>query len=178
MPKKKTIKVNKTLKWLIVLLVSVILLFAVSMLLDYIAISKDKATFKKAENDVITVQSELEKTNPQMKTEINKFCSQDNEKFGGGNLNCIIELRSVDSYPKEEMLLYTKNNQSAVQKSGFIQTREPDYNSLFETGSVERKDSSYNCRIYYDSSIGPKTDKYNFVFRCVDQVQKFIYPEK
>lgn len=183
MPKKKNKKKDKQYSqtWLITLIAVIIFFIFAKMMVGLIATTRDKSNFSRIEKDILSVKTELSKTNPLMTTEIKKYCHQDNEKFGGGNLNCIVELRSNSSYAKEEMLSHTKKNQEALINAGYSQLREPDYNSLFETGSIERKGRSEACRLYYDSSNEPnidKKDRYYLVFRCAEQVNKFIYPVK
>ncbi len=183
MPKKKNKKPKKqySQSWLVKLTIVVVLVILLKVTIGYIATARDKANFKRIEKDVLTAQSALKNINPYMNTQIKKYCHQDEEKFGGGNLNCIVELRATSSYDEEDALKSTKNNHQAIVNAGYNQIQEPNYNSLFETGSVEKKGKGEACRIYYEQSNEPKVDKkskYTFVFKCAEQVSKFIYPNE
>lgn len=178
MAKKRQKSKIKLPYWLLSLLVLFVLIFSLKVLSGYIATSRDKADFKKIEQDIVAVQTELQKNSPQIPTTVRKYCHQDVEKFGGGSLNCIVEIRSNSSYLEREMLRYTKENQEAVLRAGFTQTREPNHDSLFYVGSLEKKDSKATCRLNYDSdlsSLKETEDKYYFSFRCAKKVHKFIY---
>ncbi|OGL30381.1 hypothetical protein A3F37_00705 [Candidatus Saccharibacteria bacterium RIFCSPHIGHO2_12_FULL_41_12] len=180
MPKKKSNKKSKSYSqsWLIKLSIFIILLIILKITVGYIATIRDKANFKKIEKDVLTVQSELQKKNPQINTVVNRYCEERKFKFDSPEKFCTVKIKSERSYSEEELLKNTQLNNDAVINSGFVQTRQPDYKNIFYTGSVEKKSNGASCRLDYDSdlsSLKEKVDKYYFSFSCTRKVHKFIY---
>jgi len=156
------------------ILVALALAAVVYKAYSYFYFDRERTAFQNIDKDMNGVIVGIESDNTIANVQETKYCQNDQEKYGGGQLRCLISVKANIQNAENERPNSVNKFVQALKAGGFIQQVPLTYQEQHATGQYLHQSSGSSCypsyRVQDDGSL-------TLSFYCVRPARKAIFPK-
>ena len=170
----KSLSLKKLLSIVGAVLLVLFLAFGLYEAYHYFYYDRERNAFQKIDKDMNGVIVRIESDNTIANVQETKYCRNDQEKYGGGQLRCLISVSANINNTENERANAVDNFVQALKVSGFIQQTPLNYKGQYDTGQFLHQPTGSSChpsyRVLDDGTL-------TLSFYCVRPARKAIFPK-
>ncbi len=141
----------------------------------YYTIDREKSAFQKIEKDMEAVSARIKKEHRLAVIRKAKYCTNDQEKYGGGQLRCVNSVKLPQFSSQAALSAETASLRSMLGGSDFRERVALQTNLGFGRGQYEHTASGSDCYLGYNQTSGDPS-QLDFEFYCIRKAYKAIFP--
>ena len=138
---------------------------------DYYTVGNIHHKFTNVEEDMDKAVASFKQDYPTSTEQKTKYCRQDQEIYGGGQLGCYIDAELAVSANPEAYKKIVDDFSGALTGNNFLEESKLAFEGDHDTGQFKNITTNLNCYPSYEK----QTNGLKLHFYCADEVRKAIF---